>query len=156
MPQPRPRLTIRSLLVIVALVAVQISALRSGEDSAVEVCRLVTAAVLVFATYLARRRRGEAGAFWFGFAVLGWAAFVLVVDVLAARPFPAPVISWLPRMVLEMMVDRTASNSYAASQRAICQFRILHLMLVLPIALVAGLVCRMVDGRRRGRTHEGT
>lgn len=146
------RFTIAGLMGIVGLVAVEIAALRSAEDGWVDACRLLTASVLVFATFLARDRRGREGAFWFGFAVLGWAAFVLVQDALAGSNASESVMSRLPRLVLAAIADREESGSYAAHERILRQFRILHLMLILPAGLIGGVVGWWTDRRRRRKT----
>ena len=136
-------------MALVALVAVELAALRSAQDGWVDACRFLTAAVLVLATFLARYRQAEEGAFWFGFAVVGWATFILVLDALAATRSSDSVISRLPQLALEAMVDRAAANNYAAALRVMRQFHILHLMLILPVGVAGGFGCWFVERRRR-------
>jgi hypothetical protein len=150
------RLSIAGLMGLVALVAVEVAGLRSAEDGWVDVCRLLTATALVFATFLARDRRDEEAAFWFGFAVLGWASFVLVLDALTARRSSESIISLLPRFVLQAIVDRTTTNSYAGSLRVMRQFHILHLMLIMPAGFLGGVLYWSVDRRRQRRADVGT
>ena len=97
-------------------------------------------------------RRG--GAFWFGFSVLGWAAFVLVLDALAGSKSSDSIISRLPLLVLEATVDRAESSGYGAHLRNLHQFHILHLMLILPVGLIGGVVGWWCDRRRRHHAGE--
>jgi hypothetical protein len=151
----RLRISIAGIMGLVALVAVEVAALRSAEDGWVDTCRFVTVIALVLATFLARNRQGEEGAFWFGFAALGWATFVLVLDVLAAQRHSDSVVSRLLLSVLRAMVDRSSRNNYAGALREMRQFHILHLMLILPAGLLGGVICELVDRRRRRRAREG-
>jgi hypothetical protein len=148
------RMSLAGLMGIVALVAVEVAALRSAGDGWVDACRLLTASVLVLATFLARDRRGGERAFWFGFAVLGWATFVLVVDALAGSRSSNSVISKLPLLVVEATVDRAESNSYDSHLRTLRQLHILHLVLILPAGFIGGFVGWWADRRRRRHAEE--
>ena len=140
---------------LVALAAVEVAALRSAEDGWVDTCRLVTVIALVLATFLARNRRGEEGAFWFGFAALGWATFIVVLDVAAAQRYSDSVVSRLLVLVLRAIADRPASNNYANALREMRQFHILHLMFILPVGLIGGVISGLVARRQRSRARDG-
>jgi hypothetical protein len=147
------RFSIAGLMGLIAVAAIEVSALRSASDASVDACRLLTTSLLVCATFLARNRRAGEGAFWFGFAVLGWAAFVLVLDTLAGMRSSSSIISRLPFLVIETVVDQTENTgSYAASLHALRQLHVLHLMLIPPIALVGGICSWLVDQRRERRS----
>ena len=151
----RLRIPIAGIMCLVALAAVEVAALRSAEDGWVDTCRFVTVIALVLATFLARNRRAEAGAFWFGFAALGWATFILVLDVLAAQRFSDSVVSRFLLSVLRAIADRPPSTNYITSLREMRQFHILHLMLILPVGLLGGVICGLAARRRWSRTREG-
>ncbi len=151
----RLRISIAGSMSLVALAAIEVAALRSAEDGWVDTCRFVTVIALVLATFLARNRRGEEGAFWFGFAAVGWATFVLVLDVLASRRDSDSVVSLLPLLVLRAIVVRPASSNYATALREMRQLHILHLMFILPVGLIGGVISGLFARRRRRRTPDG-
>jgi hypothetical protein len=149
-------------MAIVALIAVEVAALRLADDNSVDACRLLTAATLVVATFLARNRVGGEGAFWFGFALLGWATFILVldarassyqvVDALTGRRSVSSVslVSRLPLQILMARFDGGSSISSSTVHRVMGQFQILHFMLILASGFVGGYVGWLM-GRWRGR-----
>ena len=71
------RTTIPGLMIAVAISAVAITALRTASDLYLKMTYSAVTALLLFAIVAARYRRGNKGAFWFGFAVFGWGYFVL-------------------------------------------------------------------------------
>jgi hypothetical protein len=64
-------------MIAVAICAVAITALRTASDLYLKMTYSAVTALLMFAIVAARYRRGNKGAFWFGFAVFGWEYFVL-------------------------------------------------------------------------------
>jgi hypothetical protein len=56
-------------MAVIAVVAIELAALRIGSDAWVDVSRYLTVATLAMASYLARDRRGDRGEWWFGFAL---------------------------------------------------------------------------------------
>ena len=136
---------------LVALFAVDIAALRSVGGLWVDACRLLTASVLVFATFRAKDRRGGDGAFWFGFAVLGWAAFVLGLEGLGALgdESESAIVRLLFVLVEETVDPAQYGNGPAAFTRVLRQLQILRLMLILPAGLAGGFAYSLAD--RRGR-----
>ena len=115
----------------------------------------MTVIALLLATFLARNRPGEEGTFWFGFAAVGWATFVLALDVLASLRYSVSVVSRLLLSVLRAMVDRSPSQNYGGALREMRQFHVLHLMLILPAGLVGGVICGLVARRKPRRVREG-
>ncbi len=89
-PGNRLRIRIAAVMAIIAVLAVEMASLRVASDAFVDLSRHLTVGMLVVATYLARRNKGDRGSWWFGFALLGWAYLALVIDASARR---APV-SW--------------------------------------------------------------
>jgi hypothetical protein len=71
------RTTIPGLMIAVAISAVAITALRTASDLYLKMTYSAVTALLLYAIVAARYRRGNKGAFWFGFAVFGWGYFVL-------------------------------------------------------------------------------
>jgi hypothetical protein len=69
----KPRLSILGLMAVVAIIAVGFSAMRSGSDPWFRAVYTMTVVVLLAAAIAARSR----GAFWFGFASVGWGYFLL-------------------------------------------------------------------------------
>jgi hypothetical protein len=82
----RVRIPIAAVMAIIALVAFDLAAVRVASDDWVDLTRYATIAMLV-ATSLAWSRRMGRGGWWFGFALLGWAYFALVLDATARRSF---------------------------------------------------------------------
>src|SRR4051812_20789661 len=87
MQRPRVRFTVRWLMAFVLVVGVELAALRSsaplsrsplGDTVAVN----LPVAVLLAAALLAGFGRRDAAAWWFGFALFGWAHFLLGVALL--------------------------------------------------------------------------
>src|SRR4051812_38701620 len=72
----RPRITIASLLGIVAFVGVAFAALREPTDAWDATLLGLTLLVLITSALLAVHRTGERRAFWQGFALFGWAYLV--------------------------------------------------------------------------------
>jgi hypothetical protein len=81
-----PRITIASLLGIVAFVGVAFAALRAPTDAWDSTLLGLTLLMLITSALLAVHRRGDRGAFWLGFALFGWAYLVAsLVPPVAAR-----------------------------------------------------------------------
>lgn len=146
------RISIAGLMSVVAVVAVELAAFQSASDGWVDICRLLTVSVLVLAAFLAAYRSGSERCFWFGFAVIGLAAYVLVLDIMADDNWPNSVISWVHRAVSGKSISESIQDlneddlgGFAEMQR---RFRILLMMLVPPFALAGGSVAWLVNRRR--------
>ena len=76
----RTRISISGFMILTVVCALPTAALIVASNGWVEATRYLTVAVLCAATYLARYRKGNEGAWWFGFSLAGWAFFVLLID----------------------------------------------------------------------------
>src|SRR5579875_226232 len=73
----RSPFTLSWLMTLVAILGIELAALRSQSVLGDTLAFNVAAAVLIFASFGARFGAESAKAFWFGFAVMGWAQLVL-------------------------------------------------------------------------------
>src|SRR4051794_36572493 len=73
------RLSLSGLMVVIAILAAEFAAMRSGSQLWFSTIYSITLLVLLVATLAARFRRGGARAFWFGFALFGWAYFLMAL-----------------------------------------------------------------------------
>jgi hypothetical protein len=73
----RLRTSVLGLVLIVAAFAMAFAALRSGSDIWFGTVYTFTVVLLLLTVIVARFRRGDEKAFWFGFAVFGWGFFLL-------------------------------------------------------------------------------
>jgi hypothetical protein len=75
----KPRISIRGIMGVVVFVAVVIAAWRGATQAWASIVFNLIAFILLIASYKARYSRGTAGAWWFGFALCGWAYLVLAI-----------------------------------------------------------------------------
>jgi hypothetical protein len=80
MQSSRVQCSIACLMGLIVIVAIELAALQSATREWAEVARFVTVAALVMATHRARYSMGRPGAWWFGFALMGWASYLLGID----------------------------------------------------------------------------
>jgi hypothetical protein len=73
----RLRTSIFGMALVVALFAMAFAALRSASDLWFSAVYTFTVVLLLLTVIVARFRRGDEKAFWFGFAVFGWGFFLL-------------------------------------------------------------------------------
>jgi hypothetical protein len=141
-------------MALIALLAVEMAALRVASYRFVDLSRHLTVAALAVATYLARYRDGGRAAGWFGFALAGWSYFGLVIDASARADVagslslgtPLPPIAILR---LFMSDDPFTGRSELAIRRWWNEYEILQSMLTLIVASLGGLIFWMW-ARRRG------
>jgi hypothetical protein len=147
------RIRIAAAMGLIAIVALELAALRLATDAWVDVTRHLTIATLAIATYLARYRRGDESAWWFGFALFGWAYFALVLDTMArwsASFGPNSVVSLPARSLLGLFMDWSeVRNTRALLDLWWNRYWILHSILILLVAALGGLSC-WIAARRRG------
>jgi hypothetical protein len=148
---------------LVVLVAIELAALQSATREWAEVARLLTVAALVFASYQARYSTGRAGAWWFGFALLGWASYLLGVD--ATRQWTSfdgykldSFLEAIPFRILGLNTPpleyRLAGTTSQEGTRLYCQVLIIQRISVLFFASLGGLTCLLVaplSHRRSGQ-----
>src|SRR5215204_5021435 len=81
----RLRVSIRLLMVVVVLVAVIIAAWQGATELWANVVFNLVVLTLLIASFKARYSRGAWGAWWFGFALFGWAYLVLAIATKAVN-----------------------------------------------------------------------
>jgi hypothetical protein len=141
-------------MALIALAAIELGALRMAGPYGVDACRFLTVAALAWATSLARVRKGEAGAFWFSFALAGWASYLLVIDSRGDRSLES-LVAWIPLHLLDAVSPWSAiTNNATAMERWREQVHILHDMMVLTVACLGGLA-GWLTARRRRRSRDG-
>lgn len=107
----KSRVTIASLLGLILLCGIFLAGLRSGSNDWVKLTYSLTFLSLVYAAIAARYR----GAFWYGFAVAGWAYFVIgfgpwINTPLESTPPPALNANLLTSVVLQSMANALSEN----------------------------------------------
>ena len=148
----RLRLSIAGLMALVLFLGFWFAAMRSGSDLWLRISWTLTASVLLAALILARYR----GAFWYGFAAVGWGYFLLGSVAWVGLPYgQSPGLGTLNRMLLSSdLADylcsfvpeiRTEGFS-AASEIERCRNIELtcHSMLTLLFAPVGGIFARLI------------
>jgi len=159
------RCSIIALMGFVLIVALELAALQSATMEWAEAARFLTVAILVVATYRARYRTGKAGSWWFGFAMLGWAYYLLGVD--ATRQWTSlagydldSFLESLPFRIVGLHVPpleyRLATPSSKEGIRLYCQVLIIHRILVVGIASLGGLACLLLDPLSRREAQHDT
>jgi hypothetical protein len=150
------RYSITALMGFVLIVALELAALQSATSEWVEIARFLTVLILVVATYRARFSKGEVGSWWFGFALLGWAYYLLEIEAMrqwARFTYPVdPFVESVPFRALGLFVPDIDMVGWDHSPRAFRvyhQVRIVQSILVLLVASVGGLTCRLLAALRR-------
>jgi hypothetical protein len=153
----RLRLTIASLLVVIAFCGVILAGLRSGTTVWMRTIYTATFVALIFATIAAKYR----GAFWYGFSVAGWAYFLLAIDPWFDSSVADP--SHLGNIGLLTSAVNVAVNQWLSDREPgsldfidamVCRLTICHCALTIPFGLTGGLISGAMAGRRR-RIPEG-
>ena len=148
------RIPIAAFMAVIAVLAVELASFRVASDGYVDLTRHLTVVMLAVAVYLARYREGDRAAWWFGFALFGWAYFALVVDATARRS-AASVVSLRavpPVTVLGLFFgdESLTGNNPAVIKHWWNQYEILQSILALVIACLGGVAGWML-ARRRAR-----
>ncbi len=139
-------------MAVIALLAVELAALRVASDGYVNLTRHLNVVMLAVAAYLARYRQGDRAAWWFGFALCGWAYLALVIDasarrdLLSVRPIAPP-----PMNLLGLFINVNAQAGQSATLIRLWwnQYDIIQSILTLVVACLGGFVC-WIWNRRRG------
>jgi hypothetical protein len=151
----RTRISISGFMILTVVCTMPMASLIVASNGWVEVTRYLTVAVLCAATYLARYRKGNEGAWWFGFSLSGWAFFALLVDSIAwsALASTNTITGLLPLPVVTLFMSAREIAETTARHRPIGPWenraRILNSMLILLVASLGGLACWMAK-RKRG------
>jgi hypothetical protein len=152
-PGRRVRIPIAAVMAAIALIAVEMGALRVASGGFVDLSRSLTIVALAVATFQARPRRGDEAAWWFGFAVCGWAYFAMDVDATVRQTavigrFPIPVLP--PMTVLGFFVDMSRFGSSPMLMELLWnRYEIFQSIVTLVVASIGGTLC-WVASRRRG------
>jgi hypothetical protein len=158
---PRRRITLAALLGVVCFCGVILAGLRSGSNDAFKVIYTLTFLILVYAGMASRYR----GPFWHGFAVAGWALFVVgfgpwigsVSGMEALRTVNRNLVSSVLFEIVSMTVQRSdplPTLNPAVSMMILQNIEanrngITHCALTILFAYVGGLVCQGVARRSR-------
>jgi hypothetical protein len=150
------RISIAAVMAIIALVAFDLAAVRVASDDWVDFTRYATIAMLVVATSLAWSRRMGRGGWWFGFALLGWAYFALVLDATARLGFTMargtrrakvmPLGTLLE--LVHLLCDSGSIHGQSPLERLWNRYEILQSILTLVVACIGGIVCWILALRR--------
>jgi hypothetical protein len=165
----RLRLSILSIITIVVGLALAFAALRTASDLWFSAVYTFSVVLLLWAVIAARYRRGQEGAFWFGFAVFGWGFFLLgtgswltpimsvsdsgIGSSLNANLLTAKLVLFLVtrlRMGTDDLeaIDRITANTVGIS----------YLLITLSLALCGGIIAANLRRRPRkiepGRTNQ--
>jgi hypothetical protein len=153
---PRTHLTIASLLLVVVFFGVVFAGLRTASDGWLKLVYMLTFMALVYAAIAARYR----SAFWYGFAVAGWAYFLIgchpwITTASFTQPRYLANQGILTSVVIETVSvllsgrepfamvpvwDRSFREPSALETSASIRAIICHCSLTIPFALVGGLV----------------
>jgi hypothetical protein len=169
---PRLRLSVTSVISIIAYFGVGLAALRSGSVPWLRSIYNLTFLTLVLAA-IASRKRGRRGTFWFGFAVFGWA--YLLVGMGPSYPhiipgntgtdgegLPHPNPNLATTQMVEAVVMRLIGTNavilhhpkFAMKDDPLGWIRrvvIAHLLLCPPLGLFGGLVALAFAGHDEDR-----
>jgi len=145
------RIPIAGLMAIIVVVAVELAALGNATGVSVDVSRILTVALLVMSTYLARYRTGAEGAWWFGFSLFGWSYYVLMLDAMG-RWFAFSsdsIVSFLPAAILDYCSRGVRNQIWTFARSYAQRLRIVHEIFILVVAISGGIVCWVIERRRR-------
>jgi hypothetical protein len=151
----RPRISIAGYMILAVLCTLPMASLIVASDGWVVLTRYLTVATLCYATYLARYRKDDEGAWWFGFALVGWGFFALLMDSLlwGALATAQGGGRMLPMSVVTLFMSAAEIAETTARGQPIGPWenrsRILHYLLILFVAALGGLACWVIN-RKRG------
>jgi hypothetical protein len=144
----RHRFTIAGLLVSILFFAIVFAGLRSGSNDWCKLIYSFTFVSLVYAAIAARYR----GAFWYGFAVAGWAYFIVAFGPwIGVRPVSEPVnrslITSFVHEVVVAVLARSDPPPFVTGIEDVLQANregIFHSALTVLFALLGGSVARVL------------
>ena len=154
----RLRLSILSLALVVVTFALAFTALRTASALWTSTLYTFTMGMLLMAVIAARFRRGNEKAFWFGFAVFGWAVFIVGLG-----PWPNPYrsarggigIALNPHLLTSELILflvpylRTETNDLEAIEQITSNtIAIAHLLVTLATAIGGGVIALLIKKRR--------
>jgi hypothetical protein len=146
----------------IMLLAAEFAALRAGTAFWFRTVYTSTVVMLLVATLAARFSHRAGRPFWFGFALFGWAYFLLVLGPWSQpppdreEPIPAANSAMLstPAIASTLHFVRGSAEEYEdVTEFATCSTNIAHLMIALIAAMIGGWTA---DFMRRRRTKRET
>jgi hypothetical protein len=154
------RLTITRLLIAIVFFGIVLAGLRSGSNDWFKLIYTLTFVTLIYSAIAARYR----GAFWHGFAVTGWAYFIVAFGPWIGSPPGSESLRVVNRNILTSVILELVSGTMSAIDAAspgaggmpknmIDQMHwanrdgICHSALTLVFATLGGLVSRIVARR---------
>ena len=138
------RVAIAGLMALLALLAVEVAALRFAGDERLDACRLLTVATLVAATFHARGRAGGGGIL-VRVRRAGWVTYLSALDSMGDHSGSMP-----GRTILRLLASLDLGpNATSACERAMRPYRLLQLLLALPSGPLGGCVGWLLDRRKR-------
>lgn len=158
MPMLRGGVTVGGLMAAIALLGVEFAALRAGSPLWFSAIYTLTVVLLLLAILAARFRRADAGAFWFGFALFGWAFLLLTLgpwssphirDDQAGYDKFNPNLVTTRLLVLSLHRIRGSTDDYEViDEFAYCTMGLAQLMLTLILSIAGGWVAVLLRNRR--------
>jgi hypothetical protein len=156
----RGRFTIARLLIAIVFFGIVLAGLRSGSNDSFKLIYTLTFITLIYSAIAARYR----GAFWHGFAVAGWAYFIVAFGPWIGSPpgsFPLHTVNRniVTSVILEIVsgtmsaIDAASPGAGGMPNNMIDQLRwanrdgICHSALTLVFATLGGLVSRRMARR---------
>jgi hypothetical protein len=117
-----------------------------GNAVAVDIVRLSTVVFLATATYLSRFRGGSQAAFWFGFALFGWAWYILHLDAMTRwRAMTSQsIVSLVPAAIMDFWTSLSGAQS-AVVQSYAERLRMIHQLCIFGVATIGGVVCWLLE-----------
>jgi hypothetical protein len=143
--------SIARLMFVMIPIAVGLAAFHSAQEHWVIVIFNLVVVVLLVATYKAKCSPGIAGAWWAGFAAVGWAHLVLgLIGMPWGQHYgvsPALATEFLTGGLMTLLEPDTSA---AAAQRWTAKFLILHSLTSLVLALLGATIFSLFAARRQG------
>jgi hypothetical protein len=135
-----------------AVVRFELATVYSPQEAWANIARYLAASLLVVATYLARYRKSRQGDWWFGFALGGWAYWLLTADMSWHGPAHFSTsespIAKLPRWIASQVPIEGSSRVPDYVVRSYLALKA-QAILSLFAALVGGMICLVLSYRRR-------
>jgi hypothetical protein len=145
----RFRLSIATLMVVMIPFAIGLAAFQSATQLWVNLVFNLVVVVLLVATYQAKSSQGIDGAWWAGFASLGWCHLVLgLLGNSFAQHYEVQPLLLTAEITWRVLDLLEPDSSAAALQRVIARTLVVHCVVSLLIALLGATVFKYFSARR--------
>jgi hypothetical protein len=156
LPMPRIQIPLLGLLLGVAVAGLGFAAIRSGADYWASAFSLGTLVLLLVSVLSARYGRRTAKPFWFGFALFGWASYLLALghplvpvnSIVGGTDSRANTLITQVILALVPHLRVKADNFGRMDHQTINAFKIAHLLITLVFAVAGGIVAILIRDRR--------